>query len=51
SDNGKKFVAQVIRELIGLWPLVKIINRHPRHPQSQDLVKHTDSILQQKLEK
>ena len=32
SNNGKEFVAQVIKELIALWPSVKIINGHPRHP-------------------
>ncbi|CAG8686238.1 2004_t:CDS:1, partial [Dentiscutata heterogama] len=51
SDNGKEFVAQVIKELIALWLLVKIINRCPRHPQSQGLVEHANSILEQKLGK
>ncbi|CAG8809684.1 1234_t:CDS:2, partial [Gigaspora rosea] len=51
SNNGKEFVAQTIKELIVLWPSVKIINRHPRHPQSQGLVERANSILEQKLGK
>ncbi|CAB4383228.1 unnamed protein product [Rhizophagus irregularis] len=40
SDNGKEFCAGVIKELIEMWPTVKIINGHPRHPQSQGLRSH-----------
>ena len=32
SNNGKEFCAGIIRELIELWPSVKIINGRPRHP-------------------
>jgi hypothetical protein len=38
SDNGKKFCAEIIKKLVNLWPSVKIINRRPRHLQSQGLV-------------
>lgn len=51
SDNGKEFVAAVIKELVGLWPSVKIINGRPRHPQSQGLVERANGILQQRLGK
>lgn len=51
SDNGKEFTATIITELVGLWPTVKIINGHPRHPQSQGLVERANGILQQKLGK
>ncbi|CAG8459887.1 5633_t:CDS:1, partial [Dentiscutata heterogama] len=51
SDNGKEFVAQVIKELMALWPSVKIINGRPRHPQSQGLVERANGILEQKLGK
>ena len=51
SDNGKEFCASVIKELISLWPSVKIINGRPRHPQSQGLVERANGILQQKLGK
>ncbi|CAG8464968.1 1266_t:CDS:1, partial [Dentiscutata heterogama] len=51
SDNGKEFIAQVIKELITLWPSVKIINGCPRHPQSQGLVERANGILEQKLDK
>src|SRR6266496_422398 len=51
SDNRKKFCAEVIKELVSLWPTVKIINGRPRHPQSQGLVERGNGILQQKLGK
>ncbi|GES75221.1 KRAB-A domain-containing protein 2-like [Rhizophagus clarus] len=51
SDNGKEFTATIIKELISLWPTVKIINGRPRHPQSQGLVERANGILQQKLGK
>ena len=51
SDNGKEFCASVIKELVNLWPSIKIINGRPRHPQSQGLVERANRILQQKLGK
>ncbi|CAG8794284.1 6127_t:CDS:2, partial [Racocetra persica] len=43
------------RALTSKWPIevpdVHIINRCPRHPQSQGLVKHANNILQQKVSK
>jgi hypothetical protein len=51
SDNGKEFCASVIKELVNLWPSIKIINGRPRHPQSQGLVERANGILQQKLGK
>ena len=51
SDNGKEFCAGVIKELIKMWPSVKIINGCPRHLQSQGLVERANGILQQKLGK
>ena len=50
-DNGKEFTAVIIKELISLWPTVKIINGRPCHPQSQGLVERANGILQQKLGK
>jgi transposase InsO family protein len=51
SDNGKEFCATVIKELVDLWPSVKIINGRPRHPQSQGLVERANGTLQQRLGK
>ncbi len=51
SDNGKEFCASVIKELVIMWPSVKIINGRPHHPQSQGLVEKANGILQQKLGK
>jgi len=51
SDNGKEFTASIIKELVNLWPTVKIINGRSHHPQSQDLVKRANGLLQQKLGK
>ena len=51
SDNGKEFCTSVIKELVNLWPSIKIINGRPCHPQSQGLVERANGILQQKLGK
>ena len=51
SNNGKEFTADIIAELLTLWPEVHIINGRPRHPQSQGLVKRANGILQTKLGK
>ena len=51
SDNGKEFCAEVIKELMEMWPTVKIINGCSHHPQSQGLVERANGILQQKLGK
>ncbi|CAB4383394.1 unnamed protein product [Rhizophagus irregularis] len=49
SDNEKEFCAGVIKELIEMWPTVKIINGRPQHLQFQGLVEYANGILQQKL--
>jgi len=49
SDNGKEFVAAIIRELVSLWPDTKIINGRPRHPQSQGLIEKGNDTLEVKL--
>jgi hypothetical protein len=50
-DNGKEFYAEIIKELVNLWPSVKIINGRLCHLQSQGLVERGNGILQQKLGK
>ena len=49
SDNGKEFVAQIIKDLIALYPKTMIINGRPHHPQSQGLVEKGNNILEIKL--
>ncbi|CAG8782819.1 18905_t:CDS:2, partial [Gigaspora rosea] len=49
TDNGREFTAEVIRELLTIWPNVHIIHGHPR--QSQGLVECANNILQQKVSK
>ena len=49
SDNGKEFVAAIIRELVALWPTTRIINGRPRHPQSQGLIEKGNHVLEVKL--
>jgi len=49
SDNGKEFVAQIIRDLVGMWPETRIINGRPRHPQSQGLIESGNKTLEIKL--
>jgi hypothetical protein len=51
SDNGKEFVADVISELLELWPDIKVIHGRPRHPQSQGCVERGNKILQERLGK
>ncbi|CAF2081135.1 unnamed protein product [Rotaria magnacalcarata] len=45
SDNGKKFTAQIIKDLKIKWPQLVILNGRPRHPQSQGLVERGNSTL------
>lgn len=45
SDNGKEFVASVIKELKILWPDLHIIHGRPRHPQSQGSVERANGIV------
>src|SRR6266540_6910163 len=45
SENEKEFYASVIKELINLWPSVKIINRRSYYPQNQSLVERANGIL------
>ncbi|GBM28628.1 hypothetical protein AVEN_612-1 [Araneus ventricosus] len=35
SDNGQKFIANVISDLSAMWPDCKIVHGRPRHPHSQ----------------
>ncbi|CAG8840888.1 29813_t:CDS:1, partial [Racocetra persica] len=51
TDNGREFTVEVIRELLTIWSDIHIINRHPRYPQSQELVEYANDILQQKVSK
>ncbi|CAB4395070.1 unnamed protein product [Rhizophagus irregularis] len=49
SDNGKEFTAQIIKNLVDLWPGLKLVNGRPRHPQSQGLIERANSILEKKI--
>ena len=49
SDNGKEFMASIIKEIVALWPSTKIINGRPRHPQSQGLIEKGNDVLEVKL--
>ncbi|CAF3516230.1 unnamed protein product [Rotaria sp. Silwood1] len=51
SDNGKEFVAKVIRDLKKTWPDLIIINGRPRHPQTQGLVERGNQTLESALGK
>jgi hypothetical protein len=35
SDNGYKFMAQVIEQVMAMWKGVIIVHGCPRHPQTQ----------------
>ena len=49
TDNGGEFTANVIHELMAMWPETSIINGRPRHPQSQGSVEKGNAILKTKL--
>ena len=49
SDNGKEFTANIIKNLVELWPDLKLVNGRPRHSQSQGLVERGNSILEKKI--
>jgi transposase InsO family protein len=49
SDNGAEFTANVIKEIMSLWPSVKIIRGRPRHPQSQGSVERGNYEITKKL--
>lgn len=51
SDNGKEFVAGVIKELASVWSGMMIINGRPRHPQSQGCVERGNGDFTIKLGK
>ena len=51
SDNGKEFIAMVIKDLANIWKGLVIINGRPRHPQSQGCVERGNGDLQIKLGK
>ena len=42
-------MAQIVKDLIALYPKTVIINGRPRHPQSQGLVEKGNDILEMKL--
>jgi hypothetical protein len=39
----------VIKNLVELWPGLKLVNGRPRHPQSQGLIERANSILEKKI--
>lgn len=49
SDNGREFTAEIIKELLSLWPECKIIHGRPRHPQSQGSVERSNQDVEQML--
>lgn len=46
SDNGREFVAQVIRDIVALWPHCKIVHGRPRHPQTQGSVERANGDIE-----
>lgn len=49
SDNGREFVAAVIKELVDLWPNCKIVHSRPRHPQSQGSIERANGDVENML--
>ena len=47
SDRGKEFVANVIKEVVNLWPgECKLVNGKPRSPWVQGLVERTNACVE-----
>lgn len=49
SDNGREFTAQIVKEMMLLFPESKIINGRPRHPQSQGSVERANQDVENML--
>lgn len=49
SDNGREFTAEIIKEMVLLWPECKIVHERPRHPQSQGSVERSNQDVEQML--
>lgn len=46
SDNGREFVADIIDQVMAMWPGVIIVNGRPRHPQSQGSVERANQDIE-----
>ncbi|CAF1179565.1 unnamed protein product [Adineta ricciae] len=51
SDNGKEFVAKVIKDLKNTWVDLVIINGRARHPETQGLIERGNQTLEVALAK
>lgn len=49
SDNGKEFVAGVIKEFEIFWPRCKLVHGRPRHPQCQGSVERANQDVENML--
>lgn len=48
SDNKREFTAEVIKELVLLWPECKIVHGRSRHLQSQSSVERSNQDVERK---
>jgi hypothetical protein len=46
SDNGREFVAEIIEEVMKMWPDVVLVHGRPRHPQSQGSVERANQDVE-----
>ena len=46
SDNGREFVAQVIKALMQLWPSCVIVHGRARHPQTQGSIERSNQDIE-----
>ena len=46
SDNGRKFVAAIMKEMLKIWKECKIVHGSPRHLQSQCLVERANADVE-----
>ena len=46
SDNGREFIADVVHQLLLLWPGLQFVHGRPRNPHVQGLVEQSNGTLE-----
>lgn len=49
ADNGREFTAEVVEEVVKLWPGCKMLHGRPRYPQSQGSVERSNGDVKNML--
>lgn len=49
SDNGRKFTASVISEMVKIWPSLKTLHGRSMHPESQGSIERSNQDVENML--